>query len=86
MLQKNTTSSGVFQIKNGEEDDGESLGRIISWNNMTKLPEHWWDNGRALEISGTDGSLIPPYIEKTDVLAIFVPEMCRYILYTLKFD
>ena len=30
-------------------------------------------------INGTDGSVYAPYIKKTDVLYIFVPDLCRFV-------
>uniref|UniRef100_A0A915M166 Uncharacterized protein n=1 Tax=Meloidogyne javanica TaxID=6303 RepID=A0A915M166_MELJA len=34
---KNGTSTGVFEVEDGHKDNGESLGRIITWNNGTSL-------------------------------------------------
>ncbi|KAL7078903.1 hypothetical protein ACQ4LE_002620 [Meloidogyne hapla] len=76
---KNGSSTGVFEVEDGHKDNGESLGKIITWNNSTSLPESWWESAQALRIDGTDGTLMPPYVSKTDVIPVFVAELCRTI-------
>ncbi|KAI1729108.1 CD36 family domain-containing protein [Ditylenchus destructor] len=77
-FQKNGTSSGVFEVQNGEMDGGESMGKIISWNGADRMPDHWWSSKEATAILGsTDGTLFKPFISKEENLTVFVPELCK---------
>jgi len=40
-------------------------------------PEFWWESVQAIQINGTDGTLMPPYIEKDERISVFVAELCR---------
>ena len=76
---KNGSSSGIYEVEDGHKDDGESLGKIISWNNASRLPEYWWESPQAIRINGTDGTLLPPYVSKDERITVFVAELCRSI-------
>uniref|UniRef100_A0A914HZ82 Uncharacterized protein n=1 Tax=Globodera rostochiensis TaxID=31243 RepID=A0A914HZ82_GLORO len=76
-FKKNGTSNGVFEVEDGSTENSESLGRIVSWNGEKNLPDYWWEGAQALQINGTDGSLLPPYIDKNERLHVFVADMCR---------
>ncbi|KAL3074193.1 hypothetical protein niasHS_015023 [Heterodera schachtii] len=74
---KNGTANGVFVVEDGHTENSESLGRILSWKGSKSLPDYWWEGDQALQINGTDGSLLPPYIDKSERLRVFVADMCR---------
>lgn len=48
IIQKNGTSSGVYEVEDGHSEDGESLGKIIKWNNAVNLVGLIFDNTTAL--------------------------------------
>lgn len=58
-------------------DYGESLGKIISWNGETTIPESWWSNKGTSLLNSSDGNLYKPYLSKEDNITIFAPDLCR---------
>ncbi|VDK48231.1 unnamed protein product [Anisakis simplex] len=78
----NNTKSNAFEISTGENDDGESLGQIQTWNDESSVPEAWWSGEFATMLNGSDGSLFKPFIDKSSKLYIFVPDLCRSIHFT----
>ncbi|CAJ0578639.1 unnamed protein product, partial [Mesorhabditis spiculigera] len=75
---QNNTDDGLYHIKTGLEDRSK-LGKILSWNNMTILPETWWSNKQARMINGTDGQLFPPLIEMYQDRTLFAGPACRTV-------
>jgi hypothetical protein len=73
---KNGTDDGEFVIRTGRTNSKE-FGRIMSWNGKTKV-DHW--HGQCNNINGTDGSIVPPFVSKKDLLRFFVPDICRSLL------
>lgn len=52
---------------------------MIELNDMDE--NDLYDGGYCNRFGGTDGSLLPTFIEKKDVLDVFVRELCRNIQY-----
>ncbi len=48
----------------------------MSWNGKTKMDA--WKGDKCNEMSGTDGSIFPPFANEGTVLSVFTPELCRY--------
>jgi len=77
------SSDGVYKIYTGV-GDSKDFGKIISWNGKDAVPDEWWRVGSPCAmINGTDGSIFPPFVEKSRRLDIFVTDLCRslYLLY-----
>lgn len=58
---------GVKQIKD--------VGRLISFNGDEELDVY--DGAACNKIIGTDSTIFPPFLKKTDALWSFVPDLCR---------
>lgn len=77
---KNDTDDGLYRIYRGNENS-KMLGFISAWNNESKLS--FWTADSCNMINGTDASLFPPNVQKTDKLYIYSSELCRSVF--LKF-
>ncbi|CAD5217815.1 unnamed protein product [Bursaphelenchus okinawaensis] len=75
----NNTATGIYEVADGYSDDGESLGKVITWNSHDILPETWWSTTEARSIKGTDGGLFHPFVSKKEPLRVFSAELCRTI-------
>lgn len=51
-IQKNGSANGVYEVEDGSTENAESLGRILSWNDASTLPEYWWEGVQARMING----------------------------------
>lgn len=80
-----TTEFGLFQGTNNT-DDGEwveytgetsfeDVGQVISWDGYTSLP--YWSNEWANMLNGSDGTVTTPFVEVTDDVYFFIPDICR---------
>lgn len=67
---------GVWAINTGERDR-RMFGRVSSWNSYKQLP--FWASPGCNTINGSDGTLFPPPIKKTEPLYIFNQELCRTV-------
>ncbi|CAB3401786.1 unnamed protein product [Caenorhabditis bovis] len=74
----NNTGSKIYEIDDGSSNPAD-LGKILTIDDETHLDESWWSTEESRRIRGTDGSLFPPFIEKTDRLYVYVAELCRSI-------
>uniref|UniRef100_A0A915EK68 Uncharacterized protein n=1 Tax=Ditylenchus dipsaci TaxID=166011 RepID=A0A915EK68_9BILA len=84
---KNDTTTGVFEIMDGSSDGGNSLGKIVSFNGEKQMPEHWWTTPQATAIDdATDGTLFKPFINKSENLTVFVPELCKSLTLVFQKD
>uniref|UniRef100_A0A6G1SEV4 Lysosome membrane protein 2 n=1 Tax=Aceria tosichella TaxID=561515 RepID=A0A6G1SEV4_9ACAR len=72
---------GVWAINTGQRDRRQ-FGRVASWNSYKKLP--FWPADKCNVINGSDGTLFPPPIKRTEPLYIFNQELCRTV--NLVFD
>lgn len=67
---------GVWAINTGAKDRSR-FGRVTSWNSYKQLP--FWAAPNCNLINGSDGTLFPPPIKKTEPLYIFNQELCRTV-------
>jgi lysosome membrane protein 2 len=76
----NGTDDGDLEIFTGVKDI-KKLGLVDKWKGSSSLP-YWHDS--CNNISGSDGTLWHPFVEKTDTLYIFNTDLCRslYITYS----
>jgi hypothetical protein len=51
------------------------LGRLVSWNGLSKLNN--WNNLNANTFKGTFGSISVPFKTRDEAVYSFVPDMCR---------
>jgi len=77
---KNNTEEKEVKINTGKNNILE-LGSIVNYDNKTKLST-WYDDREAEDrscnrIHGTDGSIFPPHVKKSQVFHIFNKDMCR---------
>uniref|UniRef100_A0A914V2F0 Uncharacterized protein n=1 Tax=Plectus sambesii TaxID=2011161 RepID=A0A914V2F0_9BILA len=84
----NNSADESYYVNTGKDclsnGDRGCFGKIKTWANMDSLPEKWWSTPEARAINGSDGSLNPPFMEKTDVVYMFNSFLCRSL--TLNFD
>lgn len=78
---KNATDDGRYNISTGTVNPAE-VGKIIDWKNATSLPKHWWTSDLARELLGTDGTLYPPFLKRSDQPHLFVSDICRSLYLT----
>lgn len=67
---------GVWAINTGQRDRRQ-FGRVASWNSYKRLP--FWSESQCNVINGSDGTLFPPPIKRTEPLYIFNQELCRTV-------
>ncbi|KHN88685.1 Lysosome membrane protein 2 [Toxocara canis] len=86
LADSNNTKADMLKVSTGEEDGGETLGQIETWNGEKYVPDSWWSDEFSTKVNGTDGSLYKPFIDKSDKLYIFVPGLCRSIYFIFDRD
>lgn len=67
---------GVWAINTGARDRRQ-FGRVSTWNSYKQLP--FWAAPNCNAINGSDGTLFPPPIKRTEPLYIFNQELCRTV-------
>lgn len=67
---------GVWAINTGARDRRQ-FGKVSSWNSYKQLP--FWASPSCNTINGSDGTLFPPPIKKSEPLYIFNQELCRTV-------
>lgn len=72
---------GVWAINTGVRDR-KMFGKVSSWNSYRQLP--FWAQQACNTINGSDGTLFPPPIKRSEPLYIFNQELCRTV--NLVFD
>ena len=84
-LQQNNSFDGITSVSTGESDIN-SLVRILSWKEQSKLKV--WKTSYANMLNGTDGSQFAPGTSTDDTLYVFVNQLCRslYLTYDSKFE
>jgi len=66
----------VWIVRTGK-DSLWSFGSIVSFNGMTKHDS--WGDLKCDAISGTDGTIFPPFVDESRTLDIYYPDVCRTI-------
>lgn len=67
---------GIFAINTGVRDR-HLFGRVSTWNSYKQLP--FWAAPNCNAINGSDGTLFPPPIKRSEPLYIFNQELCRTV-------
>ena len=75
---KNGTNPGIMTAKTGINEHFNEIGRVISFNQKSKL-DFWKNEGECNDIKGTDGSSFPPDISPNATLYLFNRDLCRSI-------
>ncbi|GFO09155.1 scavenger receptor class b, member 2 [Plakobranchus ocellatus] len=73
-FQKNGTDDGVYLINDGNKSI-DHFGEIQFWNGMRKL--NYWNSEIANAINGSDGTIYPPWTEKSETKYLFSSDLCR---------
>ncbi|CAK8672096.1 unnamed protein product [Clavelina lepadiformis] len=63
-----------YQVYTGHNNH-ELTSVITKYKNMSELP--YWNGTTCNMINGTDGTMTPPFLDKTKPIYFFVDEMCR---------
>ncbi|XP_075211459.1 sensory neuron membrane protein 2-like isoform X2 [Lycorma delicatula] len=71
---KNNSLVGPFRISRGRNNLTQ-LGQIKMYEEKVQL-DIWPENSTCNIIHGTDSTVFPPFIKKTDSIYIFVPDVC----------
>uniref|UniRef100_A0A914Y0U3 Uncharacterized protein n=1 Tax=Panagrolaimus superbus TaxID=310955 RepID=A0A914Y0U3_9BILA len=75
--QYNNTNDEEYWIDTGK-NDVNNLGKVISWANLTLLPETWYSSNQSRMINGSDsGTFQHPDLETSDRLQLFMSFLCR---------
>lgn len=73
---RNGTTDGLFEVYTGAEKNKEDMfGTIKTWKGSSNLP--YWNSSTCNKITGTDGSIFRPFLEKKDSIKFFTTELCR---------
>ncbi|XP_002737374.1 lysosome membrane protein 2-like [Saccoglossus kowalevskii] len=70
---RNGTDDGIYNIYTGSD----KLNIIDKWKGEPSLS--WWNDDYANMINGTDGSLSPPYSDRSKPAYIFSSDICRSV-------
>ncbi|XP_064640909.1 lysosome membrane protein 2-like [Lineus longissimus] len=73
---KNHTADGVYTIYTGETDTLK-LGVIDKFNGSSHL--NFWSDKYANMVNGSDGTLGPPFTQKSWIVYTFVSDICRSV-------
>jgi len=76
LYNKNGTNDGVYSVNTGKFDH-RKFARVESWNNLTELP--WWRDSYCNMINGSDGSMFPPFMDRSATLRMYSTDLCRSI-------
>ncbi|XP_046362728.2 lysosome membrane protein 2-like [Haliotis rufescens] len=71
---QNGSDDGVYNINTGVKDPSH-FALIRSWNFNSNLP--YWTSPSANMINGTDGTMFPPFVDKSAPLYLFSSDICR---------
>lgn len=77
----NGSDDGLYTIFTGSDVHGIDKFNIIDkWDSKKSLG--YWNTGLCDMINGTDGTMFPPFVDKSDKLYIFSTDICRSIYAT----
>lgn len=76
-MNKNNTNDGVYTVYTGAKDINK-LGIIDKYNGTSYLD--FWTTKWANMINGSDGTLGPPYLPRSEKLSSFVSDVCRSVM------
>ncbi|CAI5446435.1 unnamed protein product [Caenorhabditis angaria] len=67
---QNGTTDGLYEVDTGIPSP-MNIGKLYSWNNLTKMSNKTWDSEYARMINGTDGQLFAPMMKRENRITIF---------------
>ena len=73
---QNGTTEGTYEVFTGTGKTAD-FGRVRTWENQTMLNDFWVPNSTCAMVNGTDGSVFPPFVEKSWVMYVFSTDLCR---------
>ncbi|XP_022244207.1 lysosome membrane protein 2-like, partial [Limulus polyphemus] len=71
---KNNSDDGIYSVYTGSQGV-ENFALVETWKNKSSLS--FWHSKYCNMINGTDGSMFPPFLDKSDTLYIFTTDLCR---------
>ncbi|XP_071510540.1 lysosome membrane protein 2-like [Diadema antillarum] len=74
LMSYNNSDDGIWTVYTGE-DNIMDLNRMDMWNREKLLP--YWTTDIANALNGTDGTIMHPYVEKTEEVYVFSTYVCR---------
>jgi len=77
ILQKNGSTDGEYKIQTGV-GDSSLFGETILYNGKSTLG-FWEPLSHCDKINGSDGSIFPPFVEKSWRIPIFSSDLCRSV-------
>ncbi|XP_067663480.1 lysosome membrane protein 2-like [Haliotis asinina] len=80
---QNGSDDGVYNINTGV-NDASQFAVIRSWNYNSSLP--YWTSVAANMINGTDGTMFPPFVDKSQPLYLFSSDICRSLDVKYQYD
>nr|WVD93741.1 sensory neuron membrane protein 1b [Graphosoma rubrolineatum] len=69
-----TIDEGRFTVKRGVRDAKE-VGKVVKFNG--KETQDIWSGPECNALRGTDSTIFPPFIEDSDEIVSFAPDLCR---------
>lgn len=77
----NGSDDGWYNIYTGNRDSSR-FGMIDNWNYMKLL--NYWTTKTCNMVNGTDGTIYPPFVKRSNTLYLFSSDLCRsiYLSYT----
>lgn len=75
----NGSDDGLYKIFSGVKGV-DNFGLIKTWDNMSVL--NTWTTKPCNEINGTDGTIFPPFVTKSDTKFLFSTDICRSLYAT----
>ncbi|ODN02568.1 Lysosome membrane protein 2 [Orchesella cincta] len=78
---RNGTTDGEFEVYSGTKAASQ-FGQIKNWNGSPSLT--YWNSSKCNALTGTDGSIFPPFLEKENPIVIFNTDLCRTLELTFK--
>lgn len=74
---RNVTLRKPVRINHGMGDLSKK-GEVVEYNDDTAL--NWWQPGSYCDkVGGQDGGTLPPLVEKSDAMELFIDLMCRKV-------
>jgi len=73
----NNTDDGLYEINTGVKNSAH-FGEVITYEGKRSV-DQWWGDTYCAAINGTDGSLFPPFVEKSWTMYIFTTDLCRTV-------
>ncbi|XP_055299434.1 sensory neuron membrane protein 1-like [Sitodiplosis mosellana] len=70
----NGSSTGRYKAFRGKKNIMD-VGQVLEYNGISEM-DAWYED-ECNQVSGTDGTIFPPFQQKQDGFTIYIPQMCR---------